>query len=122
VELWLEMKLPDPGARARILERHTTTLPADLQDIDRIKIVELTDGFTGADVKRLVEDAKGLYAFDRARSIGPAPATEYFAAAAGCVRENKLQYQQAEEAARSRPKNGFHLPGFFYSPPPAEED
>src|SRR3989442_15103262 len=61
VELWLEMKIPDASARVRILEKHTANLPTELQSLDRPKIVELTDGFTGADVKRLVEDAKGFY-------------------------------------------------------------
>lgn len=115
VELWLEMKLPDADARARILERHTTMLPADLKGIDRREIVELTDQFTGADVKRLVADAKGLYAFDRARNLSPRPATEYFAEAAGGVRENKLRYQAAEEAARSRPRSVSQSPGYYYT-------
>ena len=48
VELWLEMKIPDAAARARILEKHTATLPAELQSLDRPKIVEVTEAFTGA--------------------------------------------------------------------------
>ena len=117
VELWLEMKLPDADARGRILERNTASLPADLRALDRARIVELTEGFTGADVKRLVEDAKSLYAFDRAGRHALRPATEYFAEAAGGVRENKLRYQAAEEAARAQPKGAPRFPGYFYTPP-----
>jgi transitional endoplasmic reticulum ATPase len=121
VELWLEMKLPNAEARARILERHTANLPANLKTINRAPIMELTDGFTGADVKRLAEDAKGLYAFDRARNLAPRPATEYFAEAANGVRENKQRYEAAEEASRSRPKNVSRFPGYFYTPPMVED-
>ncbi len=121
VELWLEMKVPDAAARARILERHTAKLPAELQGLDRTRIVELTEAFTGADVKRLVEDAKGFYAFDRVRKATTRPATDYFIEAANGVRENQQRYRTAEEAARSRPKAQSPFPGYFYSPPMEEE-
>lgn len=121
VELWLEMKVPDGPARARILERHTATLPVGLQGLDRAKVVEATEEFTGADVKRLVEDAKSFYAFDQVRKISARPATDYFLEAANGVRENKQRYQTAEESARSRPKSQS-LFGGFYPRPPINED
>jgi transitional endoplasmic reticulum ATPase len=121
VELWLEMRIPDAAARARIVARHTANLPTDLQSLDRLKIVEVTEMFTGADVKRLVEDAKGFYAFDRVRKTGPRPATDYFTEAANGVRENKKRYQTAEESARSRPKSNSQFPR-FYPRPRFEED
>jgi predicted AAA+ superfamily ATPase len=105
VELWLEMKLPDAAARGRILERQTKNLPVALQTAEQDKLIKATETFTGADIKRLVEDAKGLYAFDRIRNSPARPATEYFMDAAVAVRENKQRYQQAEMAARARPKN-----------------
>src|SRR5262249_53337471 len=95
VELWLEMKLPDSAARTKILETYAASLPPELKDFDRAAITGLTDGFTGADVKRLVADSKGLYAFDRARNLAVRPANEYFAEAAESVRENKQRYQAA---------------------------
>ena len=119
VELWLEMKPPDAAARRNILERHTAALPAELQSADLARILELTDAFTGADVKRLVEDAKGLYGFDRARQRALRTATEYFTEAAGSVRENKLRYQAAEDAARAQPKNGGS--NNYYYPPPSDD-
>ncbi len=112
VELWLEMKLPDAAARARILEKLTANLPADLKNLDAAQVIESTGDFTGADVKRLVEDAKRLYAYDRGRGFAARAATEYFAEAAAGVRENKQRYQAAEAAARVRPKIGINLPGF----------
>jgi ATP-dependent 26S proteasome regulatory subunit len=105
VELWLEMKLPDAAARGRILERQTKNLPVALQTAEQDKLIKASETFTGADIKRLVEDAKGLYAFDRIRNSPARPATEYFMDAAVAVRENKQRYQQAEMAARARPKN-----------------
>jgi transitional endoplasmic reticulum ATPase len=121
VELWLEMKIPDGTARTRILERHTIKLPIALQSLDRAKVGEVTDGFTGADIKRLVEDAKGFYAFDKVRKATARPATDYFVEAANGVRENKQRYQTAEEAARSRPKNVSPFAGFYAGPPIAED-
>ena len=116
VELWLEMKLPDAAARARILDKLAANLPLELQSFDATNVIELTADFTGADLKRLVEDAKGLYAFDLARGLPTRSAGEYFAEAAAGVRDNKQRYQAAEEAARSRPKVGLNFPGHFFMP------
>lgn len=134
VELWLEMKVPDAAARARILETHTAKLPSELESLDCGRIVELTEGFTGADVKRLVEDAKGFYAFDKVRKAAMRPATDYFIEAANGVRENKQRYQAAEQAARPGAKSQSVLAalrarvmarsalGGSFPAPPAEED
>src|SRR5260370_40368096 len=66
VELWLEMKLPDAEARERILENHLRGITAELSNCDLARAISATEVFTGADIKRLIEDAKGLYAFGRA--------------------------------------------------------
>src|SRR5947209_609515 len=78
IELWLEMTLPDPSAREEILSRHTDALPPSIGGIDLSRLVSATDGFTGADLKRLVEDGKALFAFDKAQDLPMRPATEYF--------------------------------------------
>jgi transitional endoplasmic reticulum ATPase len=119
VELWLEMKMPNAEARGRILDRVTAGLPGELRNIDRTSIVGVTEGFTGADVKRLVEDAKSLFAFDRVQQSAVRPATEYFAEAAVSVRENKQRYQAAEEAAHALPKK---QPSGQYYEPPVDDD
>jgi len=122
VELWLEMKLPDAAARARILDTQAAGLPADLAAFDRAAVIALTEGFTGADIKRLVSDAKGRYAFDRATESPILPAADYFASAAEGVRENKQRYQAAEEAAVANRKPAARLPGYFYPAPSFDED
>src|SRR5262249_31450463 len=63
VELWLEMKLPDPEARAAILAQRLVELPEELRTVDVAALKSATDGFTGADLKRLIEDGKAIYAY-----------------------------------------------------------
>jgi ATP-dependent 26S proteasome regulatory subunit len=100
IELWLEMRLPDEAARCIILQQHTRKLPADLTPTDFTPVATATNGFTGADLKRLVEDAKALYAFDRAHQQPLHPATQYFLLAADHVRANKELYAAAEARHR----------------------
>jgi AAA+ superfamily predicted ATPase len=95
VELWLEMKLPDAEARELILRQHLAALPAYLQAVREGEIVAATDGFTGADLKRLVEDAKALYAYDRAALKTPEEFTAYLLTAAEGLRHNKKRFAEA---------------------------
>jgi ATP-dependent 26S proteasome regulatory subunit len=67
IELWLEMSLPDAEARATIISAHLSQLPASLAKADLPPIVSATEGFSGADLKRLIEDGKTLYAYDKAQ-------------------------------------------------------
>jgi len=115
VELWLEMKLPDAAARAKIFLAQATGLPKELATVSVERVIEATEGFTGADMKRLVEDAKGLYAFDRAEGVPIREAHEYFIEAAAAVGNNKARYQQAELAAQARPRATG--PSFFFAHP-----
>ncbi|OEC35378.1 AAA+-type ATPase, SpoVK/Ycf46/Vps4 family [Pseudomonas cuatrocienegasensis] len=65
VELWLQTHVPAAPIRARILERWVegcglpTSAPVMFQDL-----AETTEGFTPADLRRVVSDAKALYAMD----------------------------------------------------------
>jgi transitional endoplasmic reticulum ATPase len=119
VELWLEMKLPDSEARRRLLEIHTRDLPKELTGYDHDRILSATEGFTGADIKRLIEDAKALYGFDRASGKTLRSATEYVDEAATGVRENKERYDNAEIAAQRKPKTGRR---FYYPTPQFDDD
>jgi len=65
-------------------------------------LTEASDGLTGADLKRVVDDAKLLFAFDRERKGKTRPSTEYFLSAIETVRTNKQQYAEAEARARMR--------------------
>jgi predicted AAA+ superfamily ATPase len=102
IELWLEMRLPDEAARAGILKQFLSVAPPPLPTANVPHLVEATEGFTGADLKRLVEDGKALYAFDRAAGNGLAPITEYLLAAADTVRSSKERYAEAEARANAR--------------------
>ena len=105
IELWLETQLPDTAARAAILRDRCANLPESIGAVDIDRLAAATDQLSGADLKRVVEDGKLLYAFDRARDIKSRPATEYFLEALETVRANRLRYAQAEAVARARHPN-----------------
>jgi ATP-dependent 26S proteasome regulatory subunit len=102
IELWLEMRLPDEAARTAILEQLIARLgpPFNALEIDRL--VDATADFTGADLKRLLDDGKNLYAFDRARKQPLRPVSDYFLMAVETVRDNKNKYAEAEARARQQ--------------------
>jgi ATP-dependent 26S proteasome regulatory subunit len=113
VELWLEMKLPDAQARADILSSHLANLPEEIRQVDLPELIAATEGFTGADLKRMVEDGKAIYAYDRARAVEPVPTPQYFMRAIEAVKENKRHYATAQAHALMQPKSP--LAGFFGS-------
>src|SRR3989454_10066109 len=104
VELWLEMKLPDAEARTQILTRHVAELPAELRKVDMTALISATESFTGADLKRLVEDGKAIYAYDKAKQFDLKEPTDYFLKAVEGLRENKQRFAEAEAQAALRPK------------------
>ena len=105
VELWLQMKLPDAGARSQILAGRIDELPAELRDLNLDRLMSATEDFTGADLKRLVEDGKAIYAFDKARQVEMKPTTDYFLMAVEGIRDNKQRYAEAEAQAAMKPKS-----------------
>jgi ATP-dependent 26S proteasome regulatory subunit len=105
VELWLEMKLPNPEARAEILAALTAHLPDELRQVDIPQLVSATEGFTGADIKALLEDAKAIFAYDKANQLQPQPIIDYFLRAVHTVKENKQHYAAAEAKALLQPKS-----------------
>jgi SpoVK/Ycf46/Vps4 family AAA+-type ATPase len=109
IELWLDMRLPDAAARAAILRRQLVGLPPALAETDEGQIAALTDGFTGADLKRLVEDAKALLAHDRVSGRPVRGATACFEAAIETVAANKRRYAEAEAAARAAPAMNLNV-------------
>ena len=110
IELWLETRLPDADAREAILTAHCADLPPAVGAVDIPSLVAATEGLSGADLKRLVEDGKVLFAFDHARGREARPVLEYFLTAIETVRTNKQRYAEAEAHARAhRPSR----PPFF---------
>lgn len=102
VELWLETRLPDETARTAILQARCANLPAAFRDIAIDRLAEATEGLTGADIKRVIEDGKILYAYDRSQGLPLRSTTEYFLAAVETIRVNKDRYAAAETLARQR--------------------
>jgi transitional endoplasmic reticulum ATPase len=101
VELWLEMRVPDASARRTILEQLVAALPESLRDVDFDALASATDGFTGADLRRMMDDSKALYAYDRSTGSSVRPISDYFGAAIEGVRRNKQRYDEAESRARA---------------------
>src|SRR5207249_2520295 len=69
IELWLEVGLPDETARAEILRPLLSRLPPAIAEVDPKRLVAATETFTGADLKRLIEDGKNLLAYDKVRGL-----------------------------------------------------
>ena len=117
IELWLETRYPDLAARRAILADRVSTLPDPLGQVALDPLAEATEGLSGADLKRVVEDAKVLFVYDRARDIAPRRAIDYFTEAANTVRENGERYAQAEAQARATRPNRppiFDVPGAVF--------
>ena len=102
IELWLETRLPGEQARADILRGFCARLPASLGDVDIDAIAAASEGLAGADIKRVVDDGKLLFAFEREKKGRTQPVTTYFLTAVETVRRNKQQYAEAEARARVR--------------------
>ena len=107
VELWLEMKLPDVDARREILTQQIASLPPEVRLANLDGLMAATDGFTGADLKRTIEDAKAIFAYDKSTGAKARPLNDYFLQAVEAVKENKKCYAEAEAHAAMRPKSGM---------------
>ncbi|MFN3651996.1 MAG: AAA family ATPase [Armatimonadota bacterium] len=118
VELWLEMTLPDAQARREIFERHLAGAAGEMGRPDLDRMVEATEGFSGADLKRLVEDGKNLYAYDRAMETPTAESTGYYLRAIKTVLENRARYEAADARARARRASTRPGPRSDYGPFP----
>ncbi len=99
IELWLEMKLPDATDRRRLIERlFDAKVSVDVED-DWPAITSITDGFSGADLKRLVQDAKLRMAVDMTRDRDVQEFSKYMLLAAESISHSRQSY--ADAAARA---------------------
>jgi SpoVK/Ycf46/Vps4 family AAA+-type ATPase len=105
IELWLETRYPNEAARRAILADRIESLPRPLGGVDLDPLAAATEGLSGADLKRVVEDAKVLLVYDRAKGSSIRPALDYFIEAANTVRENRDRYAEAEARARTTRPN-----------------
>jgi len=67
VELWLETKLPTHDVRALILQRWMSAVMPEKETPNYDVLARITEGFTPADLRRVANDAKALYAADVVR-------------------------------------------------------
>jgi SpoVK/Ycf46/Vps4 family AAA+-type ATPase len=96
------MRLPDASARLAILKQNLEPLPVAFSGLNLDALVNVSEGFTGADLKRLAEDGKNLFAHDYARGRPVRPVTEYFLEAVQTLRDNKARYADADAAVREQ--------------------
>jgi SpoVK/Ycf46/Vps4 family AAA+-type ATPase len=90
VELWLETRLPDAGAREQILRDRLAGLEA-FAEADLARVAASARGLTGADLKAVVEDAKLEFAHDVSTGTPTRAIEEYFEGAIEEVRTNHPQ-------------------------------
>ena len=108
VELWLETRLPDAGAREQILRERLAAVPGAIGAADALQLATATNGLTGADLNAVVEDAKLLFAHDVSRSAAPRPAEAYFLDAIAELRANRRSYARCKPPRLTdAPKIGF---------------
>ncbi len=93
--------------------------PEEFARPDVARIAPATEGLTGADLKRLVEDGKILFAFDKARSKAMRSTTDYILAAIEPVRANKARYAAAETRAKMMARE---MPDDPYQMAPSDPD
>jgi len=98
IELWLETRLPDAGARAAILSARLSKAPPPLAAADIEVISDASHGLTGADLRAVVEDGKLLFAHDKAGGEAARPVEEYFLEATATVRANRRNYTRRKPA------------------------
>lgn len=99
IELWLEMRLPDRAARHAILDARTARLDRSHGELDLAAIADATDGFTGADLDRLVKDARALLIGELAAQRPVISLTVLFLEAAQEVRRNMDVIRKATREA-----------------------
>ncbi len=94
VELWLETRMPDEGARVEIFRERLSPMPAPLCSADISKLATASRGFTGADLKSTIEDGKLLFAHAQASGKPPRAVEDYFLDAISTIRQNRRKYQK----------------------------
>jgi AAA+ superfamily predicted ATPase len=106
IELWLEVAAPDESAREEILRHRCERLLERFSDLDLKRIVAATKEFTGADLRRLVEDAKNQIAYRLLNDGAELDVTEEFLQAAKSLARSKDRYRHGASEARVSFRNG----------------
>ena len=99
IELWLETHLPNGAARRELLERLISD-KVEIADANSWPaIVERTDGMSGADLKRVVQDAKLKLANDIVKGRSISTFESYLLAAIDGLVESREAYVAAVKRA-----------------------
>jgi SpoVK/Ycf46/Vps4 family AAA+-type ATPase len=124
VELWLEMRLPDADARRILLARECAAFPEPLRGPIPERVIEATDGLTGADLKGCAADAKSLYAAGRKAGQPAKDLGSYLLEAAATIRVYRKKHQEALTQSRQRQAQNSVLQnlGMFTPPTPRDDD
>ena len=101
IELWLNMRYPDLDARIAILQQQSDRLPEPFNTLDVGRVAAATEGLSGADLKRIVEEGKILYAYDLAVKGKTNAVTEYLITAVDNVIQSRDMYSAAETRANA---------------------
>lgn len=115
VELWLEMKLPHEKARAGMIHKLMEGFGLEITSDQLNDIINKTDGLTGADLKRLVADARNLHGYDLATEAATKTAFEYLIDALEQLKRFREQLDSAPaQTAAHKPigRQKFQIKGF----------
>jgi len=96
VELWLEMKLPNESARTDILKTYIAEGKLHPSKKELAILVKETDGFTGADLKRLVSDAVNIYGYDVVKKNKLKKPLHYFELALERLKKLRKQFYKSD--------------------------
>jgi transitional endoplasmic reticulum ATPase len=99
IELWLEMKLPDAKSRKALIDKHLTTMCRVDNEQRWPSILARTEGFSGADIKRLVQDAKLQMAVDMTKGRTTKPMDVYLLNSADKIIQSQADYVRAAKRA-----------------------
>lgn len=104
VEVWLHMKQPDERKRADIIAHYARSLPEDLRHFDERELIAATEGFTPADLRALVGDARGHIAYDRNKGRPAKSFQDYLLLAVEEIQERKRVLAELAGKKVARPK------------------
>jgi SpoVK/Ycf46/Vps4 family AAA+-type ATPase len=122
VELWLEMKLPNQAAREAMLQAILSGSVLQLKPGELNHLAELTYDCSGADLKRIVADARNLHGFDVAKAQPVRAPFEYFAQAIEQLRTNRERLAAAPAFTAAHNPAAALNPGMVLAQMGADED
>jgi SpoVK/Ycf46/Vps4 family AAA+-type ATPase len=95
VELWLETKLPNAMVRKEIILHRAKGLLDENNELNFEELLKMTDGFTPADLRRIISDAKAMLMYDREKGKKIQDFGNYVMKAASELRELKVLVAKA---------------------------